>query len=145
MADLPTPTCLPIGIQGRDLTDRRRAEEAEAAYRLAEDENIEWRAGNIRVVTYKKWKEERDDERRARGEDVPLSEEQLAAEAAAQVERAVAGGAQGAGALPLGPLPADEQRGSGATVSTVELTFSRFSSPTPDREPTALEDGARSY
>ena len=130
MADLPTPTCLPIGIQGRDLTDRRRAEEAEAAYRLAEDENIEWRAGNIRVVTYKKWKEERDDERRARGEDVPLSEEQLAAEAAAQVERAVAGGAQGAGALPLGPLSTEEHRGSVATVSTVELS---------------LEDGARSY
>ena len=130
MADLPTPTCLPIGIQGRDLTDRRRAEEAEAAYRLAEDENIEWRAGNIRVATYKKWKEDRDDERRARGEDVPLSEEQLAAEAAARVERAVAGGAQGAGALPQGPLPADEQRGSGATVSTVELS---------------LEDGARPY
>ena len=46
------------------------------------------------------------------------------AEAAAQVERAVAGGAQGAGALPLGPLPsAIEQRGSGAAVSTVELTL----------------------
>ena len=69
-------------------------------------------------------------QRRARGEDVPLSEEQLAADAAAQVERAVAGGAQGAGALPLGPLPAEEQRGSIATVNTVELT---------------LEDGARSY
>jgi hypothetical protein len=61
---------------------------------------------------------------------VPLSEEQLAADAAAQVERAVAGGAQGAGALPLGPLPAEELRGSIATVNTVELT---------------LEDGARSY
>ena len=64
---------------------------------------------------------------------MPLSEERLAAEAAAQVERAVAGGAQGAGALPLGPLPpAGEQRGSGAAVSTVELTL--------------LEDGVpRSY
>ena len=60
----------------------------------------------------------------------PLSEEQLAAEAAAQVERAVAGGAQGAGALPLGPLSTEEHRGSVATVSTVELS---------------LEDGARSY
>ena len=63
---------------------------------------------------------------------VPLSEERLAAEAAAQLERAVAGGAQGAGALPLGPLPpVEEQRGSGAAVSRVELTLE--------------EEGARSY
>ena len=55
---------------------------------------------------------------------MPLSEERLAAEAAAHMERAVAGGAQGAGALPLGQLPSAEgQRGSGAAVSTVELTL----------------------
>ena len=55
---------------------------------------------------------------------MPLSEERLAAEAAVQVERAVVVGAQGAGALPLGPLPSsEEQRGSGATISRVELTL----------------------
>ena len=110
------------GLEARLMTERRRAEEAEGAQRLAEEENVEWRTGSIRVATYKKWRETRDDARRARGEILPPPE-QSAENALALIERAVVGGA---GAMPLRPPPAEleEQSGSGdATVSTVALSL----------------------
>jgi hypothetical protein len=78
---------------------RRRAEAAELALGDAGEELQEWRAGNVRVATYKKWKEE-NDRRRAERDGLPWPPE---AEVEAKVMEAMAKGSQALGKEPSTP------------------------------------------
>ena len=101
--------------------ERSRAKVAERALKEANEELREWRAGNVRVATYSKWKERFDERHELRDElepEAPLSPWQADAEGATNV------------AISTGALKRSSDAGlevvsyvTTGSVSTVELSL----------------------